>query len=218
MSLITNKTTSLSEQAYETIEALIVKLELPPGSAFTENELSQKLGIGRTPIREALQRLAAHRLVVSLPRRGIVVTEINIAEHLVILETRCVLDKLIAARAARRANFDQRHELKNYLSAIKDAARKDDLEEFMRLDHESDLILEAASHNSFAVRACAPLHTHCRRFWYKYHEKGDLKKSAELHADVLTAVSEANEQIAEQAAEDLIMYLDKFTRSVLDIY
>ena len=79
---------SLAEKAYDRVEEMIVTLELEPGSVFSEVELSKRIEIGRTPLREALQRLSADRLVKTMPRRGMVVTEINIREQLALLETR----------------------------------------------------------------------------------------------------------------------------------
>ena len=79
---------SLTDRAYAEIEELIVTLRLAPGAPLSEAELSARLGIGRTPIREALQRLARERLVAIYPRRGVIVTEINVASQLRLLETR----------------------------------------------------------------------------------------------------------------------------------
>ena len=79
---------SLTDRAYGALEELIVTLKLPPGSAVSEAELSERLRIGRTPIREALQRLARERLVTILPRRGIIVSEINMRSQLRLLEVR----------------------------------------------------------------------------------------------------------------------------------
>ena len=83
---------SLTEQAYRALEELITTLALPPGTVLGEQSLAQRLQIGRTPIREALQRLARDGLVVVLPRRGILVSEINIRTQLRLLETRRVLE------------------------------------------------------------------------------------------------------------------------------
>src|SRR5277367_6085233 len=69
---------SLTERAYRELEEQIVTLRLAPGSPVSEASLSKRLGIGRTPVREALQRLARERLVVILPRRGILVSEVNV--------------------------------------------------------------------------------------------------------------------------------------------
>ena len=94
---------SLADQAYNLVERMIVTLELIPGAVFSESELSEQIGIGRTPLREALQRLASDRLVVALPRRGMMVTDIHVTEYLALLDTRRVLDRLIVVRACRRS-------------------------------------------------------------------------------------------------------------------
>ena len=99
---------SLADRAYSDLEELIVTLRLAPGSAVSEAELSQRLGIGRTPIREALQRLARERLVTILPRRGIIVSEINVKSQLRLLEVRREVERLVAKNAARRATPEQR--------------------------------------------------------------------------------------------------------------
>ncbi len=208
---------SLAEKAYRLIEEMIVTLELPPGSSFSESDLSQKLDIGRTPIREALQRLSAERLVSMLPRRGMIISEINIADHLALLETRRVLDRLIASRAARRATQSRRDELKELADTMLVTALDRDLTAFMRLDRNADRIMEAAARNAFAVRACASLHAHCRRFWYMYQENGDLGASAKLHAGVMSAVANSDEIEASTASDRLLDYLDQFTRSALDL-
>src|SRR5262249_52814750 len=86
----------LSDQARARLEEMIVSLELPPGSVWSEADLSAKLGIGRTPVREALQRLEGDHLVRILPRHGAQITEINVVEQLLLLELRRALDRLIA--------------------------------------------------------------------------------------------------------------------------
>ncbi|MFM2436996.1 MAG: HTH-type transcriptional repressor RspR, partial [Actinomycetota bacterium] len=73
-------TESLSEQAYRLIRRMIVRLELAPGAVIREDELQHQLGIGRTPIREALQRLARDQFLVVIPRRGMIVSSIDVAE------------------------------------------------------------------------------------------------------------------------------------------
>ncbi|MEE3092729.1 MAG: GntR family transcriptional regulator, partial [Pseudomonadota bacterium] len=91
---------SLSDQAYEGLEEMIVTLHLEPGAVLSEAELSEQLGIGRTPIREALQRLAREGLVLILPRKGILVSEINPGKQLLLLEVRRELERLLARSGA----------------------------------------------------------------------------------------------------------------------
>ncbi len=212
-----DQTATLSEKAYGILEEMIVSLKLEPGSIISEAQLSQTIQIGRTPLREALQRLAAEGLVASLPRRGLIVSEINITQHLALLETRRVLDRLVVSRAARRATQQQRDMLKACAAGMERAAAAKDLAAFMKLDHEFDEIVESASRNSFAARALAPLHVHCRRFWYMYHHNGDLSHSAALHVQVMQAIAGAEEDVASASADRLIDYLEEFTHSVFDL-
>ena len=136
---------SLADQAYNAVEEMIVQLELAPGTVFSESELSEKIGIGRTPLREALQRLAGDRLVVALPRRGMMVTDINVTEYLALLETRRVLDQLISRRACRRSTARQRESLRTCAEEIRTAAANNDVDAFLRLDRQCDEILERAA-------------------------------------------------------------------------
>jgi len=208
---------TLADEAYDRVEQMIVTLELAPGSTFTEAALAAQIGIGRTPLREALQRLAADRLVVALPRRGMMVTEINAGTYLALLETRRVLERLVVARAARRARPSQREALRGGATTLQQAARLGDLATFMALDRACDAVLEAAADNPFATRALTPLHAHCRRFWYRYRHEADLAESAALHAGILEAVADGNEAAAATAADALIDYLERFTRTSLGL-
>ena len=99
---------TLTEKAYRALEEEIVTLRIPPGTVVSEAILSRRLGVGRTPVREALQRLAREWLVVIMPRRGIVVSEIDPVRQLRLLEARREIERLLARSAARRATQVQR--------------------------------------------------------------------------------------------------------------
>jgi DNA-binding GntR family transcriptional regulator len=208
---------SLADEAYIRLEEMIVTLELQPGSVFSEADLSRKVRIGRTPLREALQRLQAQRLVTTLPRRGVVVSDINIVDFLAVLETRRVLDRLVAAKAARRATPEQRKTLEETAQAMALAAARGDMAEFMRLDTGFDRLIEVASRSAFALQASVPLHSHCRRFWYLYRHNGDLPRAAELHAALMHAVAAGSEESAGAASDALVDYLEEFARTALDL-
>src|ERR1700749_2501252 len=98
---------TLTERAYRLIEELIVTLALPPETILSEQSLAQRLGIGRSPIREALQRLARDALVVILPRRGILVSQINLKTQMRLLEVRRELERLMAKGAAERVTPEE---------------------------------------------------------------------------------------------------------------
>ncbi len=207
-------TPSLAAQAYDTVEAMIVTLKLPPGTVFSEAELREQVGFGRTPLREALQRLTSDRLLVTMPRRGMMVTAIDLVDFHALLETRRALDGLIAARAARRATPIQHEAFAAQLDAMQQAAAVGDLDAFMLADRAADEVLAAAAQNPFAAQAVAPLHAHCRRFWYAHQHNGDLARSADLHQHVLAAVRARDPRMAEAATDTLIDYLDAFRLAV----
>ena len=210
------KKEKLADKAYRLLEELIVTLALPPGSILNEPDLSAELKIGRTPIREALQRLAADNLVLIQPRRAIIVSDVYVSEHLVVLETRRVLEHLIALSAAKRATLAERDRLRKCADEISLCASEGDIQNFMRLDKEFDAILGQASRNYFAARSCAPLQSLSRRFWFYHQEAGGLIESANLHRNIMLAVADANKQDAGRASDALMDYLESAARKALE--
>lgn len=207
---------SLSDRAYGEIEEMIVTLRLAPGCAISESELSAHLGIGRTPIREALQRLARERLVSIFPRRGIIVTEINVASQLRLLETRRELERLIARSAARRATDDERERFRALAAAFEAAAKANDDVTFMRIDRDFNVLCSAASHNEFAAGAMSLMHSLSRRFWYLHYKRAaDMPLTAKLHADIARAIAGGDEERAAKASDRLLNLIEKFTRSTV---
>jgi DNA-binding GntR family transcriptional regulator len=147
---------SLTDRAYLDLEEMIVTLKLPPGTAVSESELSQRLRIGRTPIREALQRLARERLIVILPRRGILVSEINVKSQLRLLEVRREVERLIARSAARRATAAERERFRALARMFEKSAKINDDVTFMRTDREFNVLCATAARNEFAAGAMIP--------------------------------------------------------------
>ncbi len=117
---------TLTDRAYRELEEMIVTLQLSPGTVLSEQALALRLKIGRTPIREALQRLARDGLVVIMPRRGIMVSEINLRLQLRLLEVRRELERLMASLAAERATPEERREFAEVAEAMLVAAAKAD--------------------------------------------------------------------------------------------
>ncbi|HEY0293264.1 MAG TPA: GntR family transcriptional regulator [Hansschlegelia sp.] len=209
---------TLTDQAYLQLEELITTLQLPPGAFLSELALSERLSIGRTPIREALQRLARDGLVVVIPRRGILVSEINLKSQLRLLETRRVLEALLARLAAERADPAERRRFAEIAVAMRaSAADADDLA-FMRLDREFNQLTATAARNEFAVRSISTMTALSRRFWYQhYREVGDLPLSARLHAEVAEAIASRNREAASAASDRLMDYIESFARRTLEI-
>ena len=214
---ITAKDGTLTDRAYHELEEMIVTLQLAPGTVLSEQTLASRIRIGRTPIREALQRLARDGLVVIMPRRGIMVSEINLRLQLRLLEVRRELERLMASLAAERATPDERKEFAEVAAAmLATAANADDIA-FMRLDQRFNILIATAARNEFARRSMGLMNALSRRFWYQhYQEVADLPLAAKLHAAVADAVAQKRTKAAAAASDRLIDYIEDFARKTLD--
>ena len=123
---------TLTEHAYRLIEEQIVTLRLKPGDVLSEQMLSAMFKIGRTPIREALQRLAREGLITILPRKGILVSDINPRNQLLVLEVRREIERLLGRAGAERADKDQREQFLEIAQGMDRAAKANDDISFMR--------------------------------------------------------------------------------------
>lgn len=208
---------SLTERAYRTLEEMIVTLKLSPGVAVSESALSEQLGIGRTPIREALQRLARERLVTILPRRGIIVSEVNVKSQLRLLELRREVERLVARCAARRARPEERLLFGELADTFLKAAETNDDATFMRVDREFNDLCLVAARNEFAANAMGLMHSLARRFWYiHYKQVADMPLAAKLHANEARAIGSGDEKAAAEACDRLLDYIEEFTRATVD--
>jgi DNA-binding GntR family transcriptional regulator len=210
---------SLTEKAYLELEEMIVTLKLPPGATLSEAGLSMTLGIGRTPIREALHRLAREKLVVVLPQRGILVTEINVGAQLKLLEVRRELERLAAKSAARRATEAELQKFREIAEGLESAAELDDAMKFMRLDREFNQLLEIAARNEFLKSVMGVIGPLSRRFWYIHYQRvANVSLTARLHADMARAIANRDEAAAQKASDALLDYVEAFTRATLDAW
>ncbi|WP_170150210.1 GntR family transcriptional regulator [Parahaliea mediterranea] len=208
---------SKTEIAYRRLEEKIVTMALAPGALLSEAELALELGLGRTPVREALQRLAGEHLVEIMPRRGIRVAEIDIGKQLRLLEVRRLLEVNVAGMAARRASREQLTQFAALADALDLAGDERDYLAFLHLDHELDESLIAAADNEFAATMLRQLHGLSRRFWhYYYRREQDLPRVAALHAAIARAVAAADGAAASAASEAHMDYIHDFTRAVLE--
>jgi DNA-binding GntR family transcriptional regulator len=209
---------TLTDRAYRLVEELIVTLALPPETILSEQSLAARLGIGRTPIREALQRLARDGLVVILPRRGILVSQINLKTQMRLLEVRRELERLMAKGAAERATAEESASFAAIAREMRRASDKSDDMTFMRLDRQFNELVSEAARNEFASRAMGLMHGLSRRFWYQhYRESGDLPLSARLHAEVAEAIGKRDPEAAAKASDRLLDYIESFTRKTIEV-
>jgi DNA-binding GntR family transcriptional regulator len=198
---------SLSETAYRRLEEAIVTLSLRPGAVLTESQLIDLVGVGRTPVREALIRLAQQGLVEILPRKGVMVAGINAIDIMSALDARQVLERLIAAEAARRASPRERIAIVEAARAMRVAAEDGDANAYMRLDKELDATVAAAARSPYATRAAEPLQALIRRAWYHFERQDDLLPAALHHVAFAQALATADPDAAVLASDRLMAHL-----------
>jgi len=209
---------TLTDQAYRLIEEQIVTLRLKPGDVLSEQMLSATFGIGRTPVREALQRLAHEGLVIILPRKGILVSDVNPRHQLLVLEVRRELERLLSRAGAERATKEQREMLQEIARGMDRAAKTNDDIAFMRLDREFNRLMVEAAHNSYAARSMKLLQGLSRRFWYMhYRQAADLPLCARLHANQARSIAQGNVEAAGRGSDKLMDYVENFTRGTVGV-
>jgi DNA-binding GntR family transcriptional regulator len=198
---------SLTARAYSLLEEMICTLQLPPGTPVSEAELSSRLGIGRTPVREAMQQLARERLLLILPRRGCIVTAIRPEEEVMLIETRRVVETLVIGTAATRASKSERQQFAEIAARMKTAQRTYDFDAFARLDAEFNRLCVVACRNEFAgsmMQAITPLN---RRFWFIHHGRTLSKEGVEAHIEIALALSRGDAEAALSGTERLLRYV-----------
>jgi DNA-binding GntR family transcriptional regulator len=202
--------------AYDAIESMIVTLQLKPGMPIVESDLIELTGLGRTPLREALMRMSSNGLIVQLPRRGLIISDIEAGEHITLIETRRVLERLIAFSAARRATPQHRAGILECADTMILAAKRADLSAYMAADQALDHVIHEACRNPSAVAAVIPLIIKCRRFWYAFQHEGDIEEGARRHMQLAKAIANNQEDLAMKAADELMDYLELFARKVIN--
>lgn len=194
-------------RAYRTLERMIVTLELAPGSVATEAALIERVGLGRTPVREALQRLAWEGLIDIRPRAGLAIAPLHASDWLRVLDARRGLEIVLARSAARFVRREAVAEFQRAALLMHNAVVAADVAAFLEADKALDDVMARAADNPFAARMAAPLQTHSRRFWFRYKAEAGLAESAELHVALIRAIVDGDENGAGLAAEHLMALL-----------
>jgi DNA-binding GntR family transcriptional regulator len=203
---------SLAERAYTLLEEKLVTLQLVPGSLVSEGDLIEMTRIGRTPVREAIQRLAQQELFRVMPRKGLLVAEVSRPGMMDILETRKPLERLAVHRAALNARDDQRSALSAVARQLANAHERFD--EFLRLDHALDVLLDECSGNPFTAAALAPLRSHSRRFWYFHRTQIQLSDAISAHSQMARLVARRDSSGAQKASDAIIAVLERLAAGV----
>ena len=198
-----------AERAYRVLERMIVTLKLQPGETLTEGALIERVGLGRTPVREAVQRLAWEGLLNVRPRSGIEIAPLEPADFPKVLAARRGVEALLAWGAASYASPEHDILFRKVEKDMLSAAAKKNVDAVLDADKAFDAVLGQASANPYAARLAAPLQTHSRRVWFRRQRPDSLQLAAERHAALIDAIVARDADKAEQAAHDLIDHLGR---------
>jgi len=172
-----------ADRAYLAIRGLIVSLELPPEAVIDERALMQRLGLGRTPVREALRRLAHEQLVEVFPRRGMFVSGVDVRDLARISEVREALEPEAARLAAERATDGEREQLAALAEEIGGGG------DLMGLDERVHRAIYKAAHNDLMEKTLNEYYVLALRIWMIALDRAeDLEEAVEAHRDVLSTI------------------------------
>ncbi len=216
----------MAQMAYERIETMIVTGQLQPNSLISENELSKELGCGRTPIREALQRLRFTGLVDILPRRGVLVKPLDVLAQLDLLAVRRPLEELMVRLACRRATRQERDKMRELADLLETAAREEGAKEnpvlvdaarFLEINREAHQLEARAARNEMLEKSIGMIYSLSRRFWYTHlNDIQSFSEAARWRIQMLRSIEKGQEGEALESARGMLDFLDRATRRAIE--
>jgi DNA-binding GntR family transcriptional regulator len=206
----------MADRAYAELRDRIVTLRIPPGAPINEDDFGVELEMGRTPVREAIKRLALENLVTVFPRRGTFASEINITDLAHISDVRAVLEGHAAYRAAERITEPQRAELSELLDELSASKGSDDDAALMALDARVHRFIYRCGGNPYLEETLGRYYNLSLRIWHLVLDRlPHLFARVHEHDDLLHAIAEGK---AKRARDILAEHIAKFEgeiRSVL---
>jgi DNA-binding GntR family transcriptional regulator len=205
----------LADRAYRALRDRLVTLRIPPGAPIDEDSIGRELQMGRTPVREAIKRLALENLVSVFPRRGTFASEINITDLAHISDVRAQLEGHAAYRAAERITSAQRTELAGLLVELDTRRGADDVEMLMELDATVHRFIYRCAGNPFLEETLGRYLNLSLRIWYLVIDRlPDLFARVHEHEEVLHAIESGQ---AERARDILTGHIATFEREIRSV-
>lgn len=205
---------SLRDQAYSAVKRRIITMRYRPGEYLNEARVSDELGIGRTPVHQALDRLRLEGMVDIIPRKGVIVRPVSLDEVLELIEIRLVNEPYCAALAARRATGDEIAAMQAVLARTDEHIPSHDLEALMDLDREFHMGISRAAKNRVLAEFLLQLHERSLRFWFiSLNHRHHLLQVRREHGEVLQAIADRN---SEAAAVSIRTHIESF-RNIITV-
>jgi DNA-binding GntR family transcriptional regulator len=206
----------LADRAYAELRDRIVMLAIAPGAPINEDGLGRELEMGRTPVREAIKRLALERLVTVFPRRGTFASEINITDLAAISDVRVQLEGHAARRAAERLTPAQGVELEALVAEIEQREGSGDADTLMRLDAHVHRSVYAWAANAYLQETLERYLNLSLRIWYLVLDRlPHLFDRVHEHRDLLLAIRDGEADRACGVAAEHVAVFEREIRGVL---
>lgn len=207
----------MADVAYERIQDRLLTLDIKPGDLLRDDQLAKELGVGRTPVREALKRLEFDRLVVTYPRRGTFATRVEVTDLAFISEIRTQLEPMAAARAARVATESAKEQLRTVIRAVEafDVSTAS-VVETLRLDARVHQGIYAAAANPHLEDILIRYDNLATRIWCMVLDRlPDLSGHVHEHLDLLRAITDGDESKAAELARTHVSGFEHAVRQAL---
>lgn len=203
---------SLADLAYERIEELLVNCELKPGLHLTMQDLQTVVGFGRTPVHQAVSRLASDTLILVSPRHGLQVAPIDLTRERVLLRLRTDVERFVIQLATERSGASQRNQMVHLKRTLERFGDGITIQQFNKVDRRIDQLFLLAANEPFVESTLRPLHTIFRRLGWVYHMQSShaekLSRSVDGHIAVIDAVASGNVKAAIQASDNLMSFVE----------
>jgi DNA-binding GntR family transcriptional regulator len=204
---------SLRDMAYEAIKDRIITCEFKPGECINEASVSALLGLGRTPVHQALDRLMIEEMVEVIPRKGVIVKPVILQDVLQMVDVRLINETQCARLAAERADDSHIEGMAQVLEQARRAISDRDIHTMMNLDREFHLLLARATKNFELAEVLRKLNERSLRFWFISFTTPDHHHSfQQQHEAVFEAIRSHNGDEAERAMR---AHIEAFRKSVV---
>ena len=208
-----NEYLPLRDVVFNTLRQAILRGELKPGERLMEIALSQRLGVSRTPVREAIRMLEQEGLVIMIPRKGAQVAEISEKDLKDVLEVRLGLEELAVRIACQRITEEELEELERAVKEFEEAMKEDDLGVLAAADVTVHEVIYGSTHNKRLVQIISNIREQMYRYRVEYLKDVESRKTlVEEHYAVYRALKARNQQ---QAVKDICIHIVNQQNAIL---
>jgi len=206
---------TIADYAYNYIKDRIISQEFPPASPVDTKQLMERLEVGKTPLREALQRLSFERLIVISPRRGTFVSDISIIQLQQAFDARLLVERYTARVAATTMTEEQIAALRDLFKDTDEIASRGDYMESISVDQRFHYLIAEATHNEYLRDFLSMLLPVTMRFWHYVHglakdSSSKIREAHQRHFPVIDALASGDPDVAERAmANHIVTFRDE---------